>query len=452
MVGPGKYIYPHKLLPSRQCLTLSFPRYAANTASNFAKTKASTAANTQPSLAYARIVPRQPIHPSAFLRQSRRWHSTHRQLSQGLRQFSTHLPNSAAQPPKRLASRIVFAIKQLPGRTPFASTLRPNLTGGTLPRTAGGYGLGSGRIGNGVRYFSHTPQAPAQVIHNVSQGLRAFATGGKKIQYDGIDPRTGENRYRAVNKLQHSAARKINSVSKATPGSFIDFQTNPTITALTPLRAVAGFQPASNEMDTLHTDGLLDILTVDFSRALKELVVILSDVKALSSLGDLPISYQNNRLRVHFPGCDPETVERLASELGVRRGVIGQDEDFDAFVGTEIALLFPFAPTESISPASLYGMTLYEKNDSLQDEDMSSIPDTSPITLSNTSFGDDELDEVSDPWVSSPSGYETVPSHDFGDIQSRGQRTYPTDHRSPLEYQDFEGIYRFIEMCDNARR
>jgi len=165
--------------------------------------------------------------------------------------------------------------------------------------------------------------------------------GGKKIHYDGTDAKTGEKRFRAVTELQHKTTRKITAVPKATPGSFIDFQVNPTITALTPLRTITGFQPANDKMDTLQTEGLLDILTVDFSRALKELVIILADLKAISTLGDLPISYQDSHLRVHFPGCDPETVERLAAELGVRRGVVGQDDDFDAFVGTEIALLFP---------------------------------------------------------------------------------------------------------------
>jgi len=276
--------------------------------------------------------------------------------------------------------------------------------------------------------------------------------GGKKIHYDGTDANTGEKRFRAVTDLQDRTTRKMNAVPKATPGSFIDFQVNPTITALTPLRAITGFQPANNTMDTLHTEGLMDILTVDFSRALKELAIILSDLKAISSLGDMPISYQDNRLRVHFPGCDPETVERIASEVGVRRGVVGQDEDFDAFVGTQIALLFPFAPTESTSQPSLYGLTVYDKNAPLPDEEMSSIPESDPATLSETSLRYDEDDLISNPWISSPSGYETVPSNELAESEGRWQTRSTENRATPFEYQDFEGIYRFIEMCDTARR
>lgn len=65
------------------------------------------------------------------------------------------------------SSATARAVGRLTSRAPFASTLRPNLTGGAFPRTAGGYSLGGGRAG-GARYFSHTPTAPAQVI-NVSR-------------------------------------------------------------------------------------------------------------------------------------------------------------------------------------------------------------------------------------------------------------------------------------------
>src|SRR5205814_15303 len=81
---------------------------------------------------------------------------------------------------------------------------------------------------------------------------------------------------------------------------------------------------------------------------------ILNDLKRLSSLGDLPITYQSSCLRVHFPGCDADTVEKLAVELGLQRGVIGQDSDFDAFGGTEIALLFPFASSKTVSEIDFY--------------------------------------------------------------------------------------------------
>jgi hypothetical protein len=121
------------------------------------------------------------------------------------------------------SSATATAVSRLTTRAPFASTLRPNLTGGTLSRTSGGYSLGGGRT-NGARYFSHTPAAPAQVVNNVSAAVRAFWVSGQKAQFDGITP-AGEKRYRSITSLQEETGRKMQSVSKNAPGSFIDFST-----------------------------------------------------------------------------------------------------------------------------------------------------------------------------------------------------------------------------------
>jgi hypothetical protein len=314
--------------------------------------------------------------------------------------------------------------------------------------------LGSGRVG-GARYFSHTPQAPAQVIQNVSQAVRAFYVGGKKAQYDGMDPRTGEKRFKAVSELHDKATKTMTSVPKASPGAFIDFSINPTITALTPLSAVTGFSASSHKMEGLQTEGLMDVLTVDFSRALKELTGILGDLKKLTKLGDIPITYQNSNLRVHFPGCDAETVEKLADELGVHRGIIGQDPGFDAFVGTEIALLFPFAPSKTGSEASFYEKSVVNRTvrsntgyaPTKLEEDNYTSPDFSVLSDAGIDF--EYIADGSNPWLSSPSGYESMHSSEIFDS---GQRESAANHHSPLEYQGIEGIYRFIEQCDNARR
>lgn len=125
--------------------------------------------------------------------------------------------NRAALP----SSLTATAVSRLTTRAPFASTLRPNLTGGTLSRTSGGYSLGGGRA-NGARYFSHTPAAPAQVVNNVSAAVRAFWLSGQKAHFDGLTP-TGEKRYRNVTSLQEETGRKMQSVAKNAPGSFIDF-------------------------------------------------------------------------------------------------------------------------------------------------------------------------------------------------------------------------------------
>jgi hypothetical protein len=425
------------------------------------------ASRTAPELQpiFARSAPRQPIHPAAFLRQTKRWYSSNG-FASAIRRFSSS-PNRStsafkydrASFPK---SRVSSAINLSTGRAPFASTLRPNLTGGSLGRTAGGYGLGSGRVG-GARYFSHTPAAQAQVVQNVNQAVRAFLIGGKTAQYDGINPRSGEKRYKTVSDLQDKAQKTMSKVPKTTPGSFIDFSVNPTITALTPLSAVVGFSN-TRKTETLNTDGLLDILSIDFSRALKELAIILNDLKRLSSLGDLQITLhnQNTELRVHFPGCDKDTVDNLVNELGIQRGMVGQDKDFDTFNGTEIALLFPFAPSRTPSECSFFEKPVSHRK--FQQEELwwkDMVPETpaSPIlgnlptpdfsTMSDSGMEFEELDENS-PWLSSPSGYESFRSeHTSGHDQAKS-----SDHsqHTPLEYQGLEGIYRFIQQCDDAAR
>lgn len=272
-------------------------RLAVKKTSQFLGTKVPIASRpaAQAEPVYARIASRQPIHPAAFLRQSKRWLSSGTGFASSVRRFTTGQAYSAGAKYNRASfptSRVATAVNQFTGRAPFASTLRPNLTGGTLGRTAGGYCAGAGRIG-GARYFSHGPAAQAQVITNVSQAVRAFFLNGHRALYDGVDPHCGKSRYKAVSALQDEALSKIDAVPKASPGSYIDFNVNPTITALTPLNAVTGFKSTrsyAKQVDTLNTEGLLDVLSIDFSRALKELAVILNDLKRLSNIGDLPIT------------------------------------------------------------------------------------------------------------------------------------------------------------------
>jgi hypothetical protein len=323
-------------------------------------------------------------------------------------------------------SSIGNTVTRLTTRAPFASTLRPNLTGGAFPRTAGGYTLGGGRAG-GARYFSHTPAAPVQVVNNVSAAVRAFWLSGHKAQFDGMTP-TGNKRYRAITSLQEKTGRKMQSIPKLAPGSFIDFRVSPTITALSPLGATFPFASAMKQnTPTLNTEGFLDVLSVDFARALKELSAVMNDLKRLSLLGDLAITLEDqSTLRVRFPGCDAETVERLCNEVGVKRGTIHQDPDFDASYGGHMALMFPFANTSEHILSSPGG--------SLRSE----------IGLDLENF--DDLEE--NPWLSSPEGYETM--EDFSETESMYFKR-SGDPPGSSDYEGLEGIYRFIEECDNAR-
>ncbi|KAJ5684665.1 uncharacterized protein N7477_001010 [Penicillium maclennaniae] len=405
--------------------------------------------------AYARIN-RQPINRVAAIRQSRS------------RYFSTRAANAFISAVRGVqadlggykTTRVASNISRLTSRAPFASTLRPNLTGGTLGRTAGGYAVGAGRFG-GARYFSHGPAAPAQVIQNVSQGVRAFFLSGQKVRFDGIDPRTGEKRYKAVSALQDQAGRKMTANPHNASGSFLDFQLSPTITAFGALAALDKKTGVAS-VETLNSDGLMDLLSADFARALKEFALVMNDLKRLSTLGDLPIMlHDRSTIRVRFPGCDADTVERLCDEVGVQRGRITQDEDFELRTGADLALLFPFAPSYAPSSDTEY---LFEKaslHKSQQSDELDwhgMISPESPLSKDSgldtspaISFDDKEL-FGSNPWTASPSVYSSINISELGDRACFQEVSSTGLPESSSEYDGAEGIHRFLAECDRARR
>ncbi|RQM05758.1 hypothetical protein DH86_00004110 [Scytalidium sp. 3C] len=383
-------------------------------------------ANTKVQPVLVRSTLRHPIHPAALLRQSKgRWYTTHSTINATVRRFISSARGPAVRNARAAypTSATASAVSRLTTRAPFASTLRPNLTGGALPRTAGGYSIGGSRAG-GARYFSHSPALPAEVVNNVSQAVRAFWLSGQRAQFDGMNTR-GEKRYRRVTELQQQTSKKLRSVKTTIPGSYIDFTVSPTVTALSPL-GLGGKLPftasVAMEETNLNTEGFLDVLSVDFARALKDLAATMNDLKRLASLGDLPVSLEKSVLRVRFPGCDAETVERLCDEVGVQRGVIHQDADFDSSVGSHVALLFPYAPSSA--------HTLSSPGDS-QRSDLG-------------------LEFEDNPWIEDAlEGYETME-----ELSEDGSAyfTKPSLRQSASDYEGLEGIYRFIEECDNARR
>ncbi|KAI0017661.1 hypothetical protein F4780DRAFT_772227 [Xylariomycetidae sp. FL0641] len=383
--------------------------------------------------------PRQPIHPSAFLRQqkSRRWYSTstYQNINAAVRRFMTTGRLESApriDRSKFLNTQIGRGVSQFTGRAPFASTLRPNLTGGALPRTAGGYGLGSGRVG-GARYFSHAPACQAQVVQNVSAAVRAFWISGQRAHFDGVNAR-GEKQYRAVSSLQDETTRKMAGASQRVAGSYVDFRLNPTVTALSPLAAAfpyqaSGVKASVADAATLNTEGFLEVLSEDFAHALKDLTATLADVQKLSTLGDLPIQLQKGHiLRVRFPGVDAETVESLCDDLGLTKGIVREDDDFEAETGASMALKFPYAPNEaSGTPRSLMSSGGSQQSDS-----------SFPVEYE---FFEEYSDLGNNPWLSSsdPEGYETLsPGMSSGEHCSE-------------DYEGLEGVYKFLEACDQAR-
>jgi hypothetical protein len=289
--------------------------------------------------------------------------------------------------------------------------------------------------------------------------VRAFFLSGQKARFDGIDPITGNKRFKAVTVLQDEAEKKMTTIPRAAPGSFIDFQISPTITAFGLQKK---FAPAGAETETLNSEGLLDFLSADFARALKDLAVILNDLKRLATLGDLPIALQDkSTIRVRFPGCDAETVERLCDEVGVQRGKVTQDTDFDIRTGAEVALLFPFAP--SVSPSSdTEDFFFHEEVKSSQRRDevdwqamLSGEDGTQPsVGYRKRSPNEFSFDDVtmfgSNPWAKSPSGYSSIGVSELGDraffpdVMSNG---IP---ESTSAYEGSEGIRKFIAECDQA--
>ncbi|KAJ5860508.1 uncharacterized protein N7529_007818 [Penicillium soppii] len=442
----------HLLLPKIwRAARFAYEKASKAIRTKFPETTQYTAVRYQP--AYARIN-RQPISRVAAIRQARSRHFSTRAAGA----FTSAVRNGLGlDGPVRNTSRIVSSISRLSSRAPFASTLRPNLTGGTLGRTAGGYAVGAGRFG-GARYYSHGPAAPAQVIQNVSQGVRAFFLSGQKVRFDGIDPHTGEKRYKAVSSLQDQAERKMNAIPRTAPGSFVDFQVSPTITAL---GAVSGLEKGS--APTLNSEGLMDLLSADFARALKDFAAVMNDLKRLSTLGDLPIKlHDRSTIRVHFPGCDAETVEQLCGEAGVQRGRIVQDEDFDIRTGADLALLFPFAP--SVSPSSdtdYYFEKAPKKHSYASDIDWHgmmtpeslepSSPGLSRDSGNAISFQDSEL-FGDNPWKSSPRSYSSINISELGDNPFFPEVSSAGQPETASAYDGSDGIYNFLAECDRAQR
>ena len=241
-------------------------------------------------------------------------------------------------------------------------------------------------------------------------------------------------------------------------GSYIDFKVNPTITAIGPLSNVPRSQEDAETCQSLNSEGMMNMLSVDFARALKDLAAIMNDLKRLATLGDLPISLTNSTtLRVRFPGCDIDAVEALCRELGIRRGLVYQDPDFDAHNGTNMALLFPFAPSKAPSETTdspdIRPTKRQRREDVAWDEMMSQGKSPGNSHKSNTSHDLEEFDIVHDnPWLSSPSGYSSLHSSEHDEVErffkpARENAVNPTS-----DYEGLEGIYRFLEECDRARR
>lgn len=402
----------------------------------------------------------QPTHPLAYLKQARSQQS--RWFSNQVRKFSQGGPRVNRS--KGSVSRISKAIQQR-GAAPFASTLRPNLTGGALPRTAGGYSIGG--VGK-ARHFSHTSGCQAQVVQNVNAGIRAFFLGGGKVKFDGVDKLTGEKRFKSISATQDQAYKHFAHPNTAVRGTSLEFKLSPTITALSPI-----FSKDEMSATSLETPDFLTTLSGDFARSLRSLSLILTDLQRLSSLGDLPISLIHTPsgpiLSVRFPGCDADLVSRLCDEVGVSRGIVREDETWHEDKEVKMALLFPFAPTadadDDDAESMLSAGDYFERTNSLDNVARHERLDWRDIlSQSQRSVRSGDEDEVSleqatlhSPKfnIDSPSGYESLDDPYDGWSPASPQSAFPAGSNAASiihDYEGLEGIYRFLQVCDESRR
>lgn len=273
--------------------------------------------------------------------------------------------------------------------------------------------------------------------------MRAFWLSGQRAHFDGYNA-NGEKKYRTVSALQETAGRKMASMPRIMPGSFVDFQVSPTVTALSPLAAAVamstGFDAKSEASPaTLNAEGFLDVLSTDFARQLKDLAAVMNDLKRLAALGDLPITLeQHDTLRVRFPGLDADTVERLCDDIGIQRGVIRQDPDFQHLHATPVALRFPFAPD-----AEHYEKPITSPGGSIMshDSDVSSLQEDQALF-------DEYIEE--NPWLSTPAPASPEPEAEEG-YESMSPPEYSSGEHMSEDFEGLEGIYRFLEECDNLR-
>lgn len=300
------------------------------------------------------------------------------------------------------------------------------------------------------------------MIQNVNAGIRAFFVGGGKARYDGADPSTGAKRFRSLTKTEDQVLNNLDKhISGAAKGTNLEFQLSPRVTALLP-----------STSETLGSENILEVLSVDFARALKDLSLTLSDLRRLSALGSLPLTLTSTSkgpiLSVRFSGCDAETVIRLCEELGVFQGIVREDKCWEHEKDVEMALLFPFAPTSSEQHD---GSEYFEQQPHQATVDTVIAPEQvewqgmlSPSLTSD--FSVKSYEHVSPVFYDgegsrSQSAYESMRESDFADDDPY-VRHHHQHASSPVaarksgsaseDYEGLEGIYRFLQECDAARR
>lgn len=297
---------------------------------------------------------------------------------------------------------------------------------------------------------------------------------GGKVRFDGLDAKTGEKRFKSISSTEDEILRKLEKRHEAfVKGTNLEFQLSPTITALS---TTLFPQTVSNEL-TLADPDILFNLSADFAHALKDFSAILTDLRSLSTLGALPITLSTTPLgpvlTCRFPGCDAESVTRLCDEVGIKRGIIREDEAWQRDRDSEMALLFPFAPGVGTQAPSddeamlLSGQCPVPPSEEVGWNHMVSPPRSVTSILSAASNDEvfDTLTEHRSLMDPEPQGNNHIPSaisgyggslrgSDFAsdDAYLPGQNEFLPRGEEFSAFEGLEGIYRFLRECEDARR
>lgn len=266
-------------------------------------------------------------------------------------------------------------------------------------------------------------------------------------------------------------------MSSSMKGTNLEFKLSPTITALCPSFSA---KKSNFDVTSLNDIDLLSTLTADFARAIQDLSLVLVDLRALSAFGDLPIFLTHIPtgpiLGVRFPGCDADLVSRLCDEAGVRRGTVVEDEGWHTARSgksgqvekdVEMALLFPWAPDGTPSLPSEGGECYFtdlaqrqQKSEQVDWRNMFSPSQRSQYTME--SLQDNQSVESltlksPDLHAHSPtSGYESLRESDFASEDPYFHTAFSAKaHRTRVqsaEYEGLEGMYKFLQVCEESRR
>lgn len=145
---------------------------------------------------------------------------------------------------------------------------------------------------------------------------------------------------------------------------------------------------------------------------------------------------------------------RLCEEVGVSRGVVREDDAWHDSKEAEMALLMPFAPTARSNLSSDHGARGYFEKASPQPEreDLDWRNMLSPSV--HTASEPEEEMSFEEATLRSPSGYASLRASDFAEDDPY----YPTpprprqESKASEEYEGLEGIYKFLQVCEDSRR